>query len=245
MENNSIKQNTVTVNNDNTSKNSKESNNQQSEYQGLSHLKNTNTVNKDNLAHDSNAIHKLNSPWSFWYASRKIKDHSIPYSNRLKRFAEFTSVEDFFKYYVYLKSASEIDRNTDISMFKADFKPLWESCPNSGCLFIRFKKNDDPIELDLLWEKLLFSLIGEQFDEPSILGTTLSIRGRETIVELWFDFNKNEKLKTVIGHKLKNILNLDKNTMIYFKDNSLSLQDKSTLKNAETYTFAKRKNTYY
>jgi translation initiation factor 4E len=222
-------------------------NNNANEYQGLSHnqeqnLK-TNLSNKTGL--ENAATHDLNSTWCFWYASRKMKDHSIPYSDRLKKFAEFSTVEDFFKYYVYLKSASEIDRNTDISMFKINYQPLWESCPNSGCLFIRFKKNDDPIELDLNWEKLLFSMIGEQFDESTILGTTLSIRGRETIIELWFDYNKNEKVKTALGHKIKSILNLDKNIMIYFKDNSLSLQDKSTLKNAETYNFSKRKNTYF
>ena len=112
-------------------------------------------------------------------------------------------------------------------------------------MFIRYKKNDDPIELDLQWEKLIFSMIGEQFDEPSILGTTLSIRGRETIVEVWFDYNKDDKLKAAILLKMKTIMNLDKSIMIYFKDNSLSIQDKSTLKNAETYNFAKRKNTYY
>ena len=52
-------------------------------------------------------------------------------------------------------------------------------------------------------------MIGEQFDESTILGTTLSIRGRETIIELWFDYNKNEKVKTALGHKIKSILNLD------------------------------------
>ena len=215
-------------------------NSKENEYQGL-------TANnlQSNEKNNDGGLHKLNSTWCFWYASRKMKDHNIPYGDRLKNFAEFSTVEDFFKYYVYLKSASEIDRNTDISLFKVDYKPLWESCPNSGCLFIRYKKNDDPIELDLQWEKLIFSMIGEQFDEPSILGTTLSIRGRETIVEVWFDYNKDDKLKAAILLKMKTIMNLDKSIMIYFKDNSLSIQDKSTLKNAETYNFAKRKNTYY
>lgn len=234
----------------------KDKDNNQNEYQGLTHsLEGQENSSQEKtfqggqkshkISENSNSLHKLNSIWCFWYASRKQKDHDIPYSNRLKKFAEFSTVEDFFKFYVFLKSASEIDRNTDISMFKVGFQPLWESCPNSGCLFIRFKKNDDPIEMDLLWEKLLFSLIGEQFDEQSILGTTLSIRGRETIIELWFDFNKNENLKSSIGSKIKDILNLTKNGMVYFKDNSLSLQDKSTLKNAESYNFSKRKNTYY
>ena len=189
--------------------------------------------------------HKLNSSWSFWYASRKQKDHLIPYENRLKKFAQFSSVENFFKYYVYIKSASEIDRNTDISLFKNDYKPLWESCPNSGIIFVRYKKHENLNDVDLKWEKLLFALIGEQFDEESILGSTLSIRGRETIIELWFDYQKNNILKVSLIEKFKELLEFDKSIIVYFKDNSLSIQDKSTLKNVETVVVNNRKNTYF
>lgn len=107
-----------------------------------------------------NSYHKLNSKWCFWYTSRKEKDHKIPYSERMKKFAEFFSLEEFFKYYMYLKSPSDMERNTDLSVFKAGFQPLWESCPDSGIWFTRFKKNDDPLEIDLKWEKILFALIG-------------------------------------------------------------------------------------
>ena len=44
----------------------------------------------------------LNSSWTFWYASRKEKDHHIPYSERLTKIAEFNTLQDFFKYYLYL-----------------------------------------------------------------------------------------------------------------------------------------------
>jgi len=107
-----------------------------------------------------NSNHNLNSKWCFWYISRKEKDHKIPYSERLKKIAEFASLEEFFKYYMFIKSPSDMERNTDVSLFKESFKPLWESCPESGIWFIRFKKNDDPIEIDLRWEKIIFALIG-------------------------------------------------------------------------------------
>ena len=42
----------------------------------------------------------LNSTWTFWYASRKEKDHHIPYCDRLKKIAEFNTLQDFFKYYL-------------------------------------------------------------------------------------------------------------------------------------------------
>jgi len=124
----------------------------------------TNQVTEDKDRKSSltlSAQHKLNSTWLFWYISRKEKVHNIPYQERLKRIASFSTLEDFFKYYVYLKSASEVERNTDLSIFKEGYKPLWESCPEGGCWFFRFKKSDDPQEIDLRWEKLVFALIGK------------------------------------------------------------------------------------
>ena len=219
--------------------------------------------NINNKTEILNAEHKLNSTWFFWYVSRKIKDHTIPYEDRLIKFAEFSTVEEFFKYYVYLKSATEIERNTDISLFKENYKPLWESCLMSGIIFVRYKKLDDAYDLDLKWEKLLFALVGEQFNDLCILGSTLSIRGRETIIELWFKYSEEElndksKLyekidikKNLLAKNFKNILEFDDNISIYFKDNNLSLKDGSTLKNVETINLSnsnylnKRKLTYY
>jgi translation initiation factor 4E len=105
----------------------------------------------------------LNSNWNFWYISRKEKIHNVPYEERLKNIATFSTLEEFFRYYAYLKSASDIERNSDLSIFKSGYKPLWESCPDGGCWFIRFKKNEDAHEMDLKWEKLLFALIGKSF----------------------------------------------------------------------------------
>ena len=115
----------------------------------------------------------LNSSWTFWYASRKEKDHHIPYSERLTKIAEFNTLQDFFKYYLYLKPVNEIDRNVDIGLFKGGYQPLWESCPDSGCWLLRFKRTADLKEINLKWEKVLFSLVSEQFEEPHMLGAVL------------------------------------------------------------------------
>jgi translation initiation factor 4E len=115
--------------------------------------------NQDVLVNKSDL--KLNSIWIFWYASRKEKDHHIPYSERLINIAEFSSLEDFFRYYLYIKSVPDIERNTDLGLFKQGYQPLWESCPDGGCWFIRFKKTDDPVDIDVKWEKLLLALVGK------------------------------------------------------------------------------------
>jgi len=61
---------------------------------------------------------------------------------------------------MYIKPASLIERNTDLALFKVNYKPLWECCPDGACLFVRFGKNDDNYFIDVVWEKLVFALIG-------------------------------------------------------------------------------------
>ena len=206
--------------------------------------------NTQNQINENQEPLPLNSTWTFWYASRKEKDHHIPYSDRLTKIAEFSTLQDFFKYYLYLKPVYEIERNVDIGLFKEGYKPLWECCPDSGCWLLRFKRTADLKEINLKWEKVVLSLITEQFDEPHMLGAVLSIRGRETIIEIWFNYFKYDKIKSLVAVKFGKLILGDQNeteysATLYFKDNSQSLVDKSTLRNTETYSFKKkRKYTY-
>ena len=186
---------------------------------------------------------KLNSEWTFWYASRKEKDHHIPYENRLTEISTFSTLKSFLETYIYIKKVNEIPRNADISLFKKGYLPLWENCPDSGYLFHRFNEGEEK-DINYLWEKILFSLIGEQFNEANILGSVLSIRGRETIIQLWFNYFGYDQIKDGLSEKFKKILGLEKN-LIFFKDNKQSMQDKSSLRNAERYGFKRgRKYTY-
>jgi len=59
----------------------------------------------------------------------------------------------------------------------------------------------------------------------NIIGCVLSIRGRETILELWFNWYKNEDIKKEVTDKMKTLLELD-NTKIFFKDNTMSIKVK-------------------
>ena len=51
----------------------------------------------------NNSSPKLNSEWTFWYASRKEKDHHIPYENRLTEISSFSDLKSFLQIYLYLK----------------------------------------------------------------------------------------------------------------------------------------------
>ena len=190
----------------------------------------------------NNSSPKLNSEWTFWYASRKEKDHHIPYENRLTEISTFSDLKSFLQSYLYLKNIKDISRNADISLFKKGYLPLWENSPDSGYWFHRFNEEEEK-DINFQWEKIIFALIGEQFDEANILGAVLSIRGKETIIQLWFNYFGYEQIKDNVSEKFKKILGFD-NQIIYFKDNKQSIQDRSSLRNAQKYKYKKRKYTY-
>ena len=190
----------------------------------------------------NNSSPKLNSEWTFWYASRKEKDHHIPYENRLTEISTFSDLKSFLQSYLYLKNIKDISRNADISLFKKGYLPLWENSPDSGYWFHRFNEEEEK-DINFQWEKIIFALIGEQFDEANILGAVLSIRGKESIIQLWFNYFGYEQIKDNVSEKFKKILGFD-NQVIYFKDNKQSIQDRSSLRNAQKYKNKKRKYTY-
>ena len=155
------------------------------------------------------------------------------------------SMEDFLKSYMHLKTIDQLDRNNDIALFKKGYQPLWESCKDGGFWFYRFTRTRDPNVINYYWEKIIFALIGEQFDEPNILGAILSIRGRETIIELWVNYFQSETIKNKVAEKFRALLNSEVAINFYFKDIMQSIHDKSTLKGAETHAFINpRKFTY-
>ena len=187
---------------------------------------------------------KLNCEWTFWYASRKEKDRHIPYENRLTEIYSFNTLKDFFKGFMFIKDIESIPRNNDLAMFKKDYKPLWENTPESAFWLYRFRPEEEKF-MNIKWEELIFSLIGEQFDEPNILGVVLSKRGRETIIELWFNYFGFTKIKNKLEVKFRNLIGLESKDTLFFKENKDSIQDKSSLKNAKTSGYRKRRKFTY
>ena len=183
---------------------------------------------------------KLNCEWTFFYASRKEKDHHIPYEQRIEEIFSFSTLKEFFTHFMFIKSIESIPRNNEISIFKKGYKPLWENTPESALWFYRFHPEDDKF-LNVKWEQLIFALIGEQFDEPNILGAVLSKRGRETVIELWFNYFGFDKIKSKLENKFRAIIGLGNDDMLFFKENKYSCKDKSSLRNAEKYGHKKRR----
>ena len=82
--------------------------------------------------------HPLQTNWKFWYVQRfhqpSTKDqqeHKPPqkitdYRERLKDMGTISTIEQFFKYFVYMKKPSEMPREIDLFFFRESEVPMWE-----------------------------------------------------------------------------------------------------------------------
>jgi translation initiation factor 4E len=68
----------------------------------------------------------------------------------------------------------------------------------------------------------------------------LSLRTKERLLEVWIKDGRNEKVRTNVSNKLRQVLNLDPDSVtLYYKEHMKSIKDQSTMKNAEGFKFMK------
>jgi hypothetical protein len=61
--------------------------------------------------------------------------------------------------------------------------------------------------------------LGEQFEEPRVIGLGLSLRTKERLLEIWLKDGRNEKVRANVSNKLRQVLNLDPdNVTLYYKE---------------------------
>jgi len=173
---------------------------------------------------DSNGEHLLQSSWTFWFARKMPKANPSPvnYAEHLQKIASFTTVESFYKTYVYIARPTELTKDSSFHMFKGDV-PMWESFPNGGCWSIHLNKKHP--QLSLMWEELIFYSVGEALEEPDIVGIVLNIRAKEFTLAIWNADSQNPALRARVAEKLKYYLRLDPTTPIEYKANSGLLRD--------------------
>ena len=180
----------------------------------------------------------LETPWSFYYDRKPPKNMGYKeFEKNLQRLGQFNTVEGFWRIYAYLATPDVISQDHNIFMFRHDWIPAWETFPRGGCWIIKVRKKNGLI--NRLWEELLFSCIGEIFEEPQIVGVVLSTRMREDVLSVWNRANDpGQEVRFRIGDKLRKILNLDPSTAVEYKHFSRALQDGSSFRNAKTYVYA-------
>ena len=164
-----------------------------------------------------------------------------------------------------MKKPSEMPKEIDIHFFRDDLVPMWEDSPEGGIVILKIHQNDD---IDKMWETILLNmigklqicninklLIGEQFEEPKVIGASLSLRSRERLLQVWLSDGRNERVRTNVSNKIRHFLELDPSSVtLYYKEHIksikvrrflchlrfvFSVQDGSTMMNAEGFKFMK------
>lgn len=73
-----------------------------------------------------------------------------------------------------------------------------------------------------------------------VLGAGLSLRSKESLLQVWLKDGRNVKTKANISNKIRHFLNLDANSVtLFYKEHNKSIKDGSTMRNAEGFKFIK------
>ncbi|KIM44550.1 hypothetical protein M413DRAFT_56901, partial [Hebeloma cylindrosporum] len=202
-------------------------------------------------------VHPLRNTWVFWFRQQRTPGNKIiSYEEGIKKIAAFSSVESFWSLWTHLAPPSSLQPTTDYLLFHAGVRrPVWEDPLNlsGGKWIIRLKKG----VADRLWEDLVMAIIGDQFDDcrgkpedspkaksgggksedgsegaewPEICGCTISVRQSEDIVTVWNRLDGDPKLREQIRDTLRQVLNLPPSTVMEYKSNNDSMQDKSSFR---------------
>lgn len=202
-------------------------------------------------------VHPFRHTWVFWFRQQRAPGNKITnYEEGIKKVASFSSVESFWSLHTHLSPPSSLTPTTDYLLFHAGVRrPVWEDPLNKtgGKWIIRLRKGI----ADRLWEDLVCGIVGDLFDEcgrgkprldtdgtgngdvegeggdwPEICGCTISVRQSEDIISVWNRTEGDVKMREKIRDTIRTILNLPPTTIMEYKSNNDSIQDKSSFRNS-------------
>lgn len=131
------------------------------------------------------------------------------YEAGLTVICEVSTVEEFCRYFNWLKPPSKLERNSNYHLFKQGIKPMWEdeANANGGKWVLTMKMN--PQLLDRCWFYLALALIGEDLDESDeICGAVVSLRSKVDRIQLWTRSKDDVEKINGIGKKLVKLLDV-------------------------------------
>ncbi|KDR80584.1 hypothetical protein GALMADRAFT_60856 [Galerina marginata CBS 339.88] len=184
----------------------------------------------------------------------------ISYEEGIKKIAAFSSAESFWSLWTHLTPPSSLQPTTDYLLFHTGIRrPVWEDPLNlsGGKWIIRLKKGiADRFWEDLVLaiigdqfddcrgkldanSKGKTTVAGATKSEdggdgaaewPEICGCTISVRQSEDIVTVWNRVDGDLKVREQIRDTLRKVLNLPPSTVMEYKSNNDSMQDKSSFR---------------
>lgn len=101
-----------------------------------------------------------------------------------------------------------------------------------GCWILKVRKGNGVITR--LWEELCFACVGEWISDPAVQGISLATRVKDDTISVWL---LEPSRSLAIGERLKNLLNLDESTVLYFQPFDKAIKAGSTSRGAQEYKF--------
>ncbi|KDR76523.1 hypothetical protein GALMADRAFT_67384 [Galerina marginata CBS 339.88] len=148
---------------------------------------------------------------------------STEYEAGLTIIGEFDTVEEFCRYFNWLKPPSKLEKNSNYHIFKSGIKPMWEDPANAnGGKWVLTMKNN-PALLDRCWSWLAMALVGEELEEgDEICGAVVSLRSKVDRIQLWTRGKDDVEKLNGIGKRLVKLLDVSEadNIGLEFQFNS-------------------------
>lgn len=134
---------------------------------------------------------------------------STDYEAGLTVIGEFDTVEEFCRYFNWLKPPSKLERNSNYHLFKSGIKPMWEDEANAnGGKWVLTMKNS-PALLDRCWNWLAMALVGEELEEgDDICGAVVSLRSKVDRIQVWTRNKDDVEKLNGIGKRLVKLLDI-------------------------------------
>ena len=139
---------------------------------------------------------------------------------------------------VLFSGCYDLPKDANYHVFRGDALPMWESFPDGGCWIYRVARHSE--NLGRYWEDLLMAMIGEQFQDESVVGAEVSIRSKGCLLSLWIS---DHSRRFAIGNEFRSILNITHDSTLEYKANNHSMQDHSTFHHTKPYLVAAKSKT--
>jgi translation initiation factor 4E len=132
-----------------------------------------------------------------------IPETTTEYEAGLTVIGEFDTVEQFCRYFNWLKPPSMLEKNSNYHLFKSGIKPMWEDEANAnGGKWVLTMKNN-PALLDRCWQWLAMALVGQDLEDgDEICGVVVSLRSKVDRIQLWTRSKDDIERLNAIGKKL-------------------------------------------
>ncbi|KAJ3504298.1 hypothetical protein NLJ89_g8003 [Agrocybe chaxingu] len=148
---------------------------------------------------------------------------STEYEAGLTIIGEFSTVEEFCRYFNWLKPPSKLEKNSNYHIFKSGIKPMWEDPANAnGGKWVLTMKNN-PALLDRCWNWLAMALVGEELEEgDELCGAVVSLRSKVDRIQVWTRSKDDVEKLNGIAKRLVKLLDVSEadNIGLEFQYNS-------------------------